>query len=373
MKTIINTFRYGNARTKFALLLMGTGLIAGFGILAYSLIFAKYIATFAALIILVADVGFILSTDFRDLILPNHKRKRKDKKEKTVEDDDEAGALEWISSEKKKKKSKGLDSDEEEIDPKTGLRISEEAEDKPETPQKKIIPPDVNPLTLYDAKSYKKLFVKYKVKQDHELILIDNCASEHIIECPAILWKDKTTAYVLLLEAEPRMIKYDMYDYNEMHIRAAVDADPKHEYKDFKETTFIGKLFSPLLPNYTTIEDRGRKPTCKKALYGIGPDIFCTSNSVKNILKVLSLNMVLTESKIQRGSYSDWFKRIYISRLMYRDKIFSAPEYQAQVMGILDQMAEKADNEDFNNSITQMTLGGLIPQEYADYANFKRK
>ncbi len=344
MKTIINTFRYGNARTKFALLLMGTGLLAGLGILAYSLIFAKYIATFAALIILVADVGFILSTDFRDLILPNHKRKRKDKKEKPGEDDDG-----------------------------TDFIVPEEIDAELETPQKRIIPPDVNPLTLYDAKRYKKLFVQYKVKQDHELILIDNCASEHIIECPAILWKDKTTAYVLLLEAEPRMIKYNMYDYNEMHIRAAVDADPKHEYKDFKETTFIGKLFTPLLPNYTTIEDRGRKSICKKALYGIGPDIFCTSNSVKNILKVLSLNMVLTESKIQRGSYSDWFKRIYISRLMYRDKIFSAPEYQAQVMGILDQMAEKADNEDFNNSITQMTLGGLIPQEYADYANFKRK
>jgi hypothetical protein len=58
---------------------------------------------------------------------------------------------------------------------------------------------------------------------------------------------------------------------------------------------------------------------------------------------------------------------------MYRDKIFSAPEYQAQVMGILDQMAEKASDDDFSNSITQMLLGGLIPQEYAEYANFKRK
>ena len=78
--------------------------------------------------------------------------------------------------------------------------------------------------------------------------------------------------------------------------------------------------------------------------------------------------MVLTESKIQRGTYTDWFKRIYISRLMYRDKIFSPQEYQAQVMRLLDQMSEKANDADFSDSITQMLLGGLIPQEYAEYA-----
>ncbi len=370
MKIIFNTFKYGNARTRFALSLMAVGLLAGFGILAYSLISANYIATFAALIILIADVGFILSTDFRNLLIPGHKKKEKaPKKERKTKDGDtddeeEGSALEWISTKKEKKAA----TDKEKADD-----IPEEAV-KEEKPQKKVIPPDVNPLTLYDQKKYKKVLVEYKVKQDHELILIDSCESEHIVECPAILWKDKTTAYILLLEAEPRMLKYNMYDYNEMHIRAAVNADPKHEYKDFKESTFIGKLFTPLLPNYTEIDDPGRgKKIYKKALYGIGPDIYCTSNSVKNIIKVLSLNMVLTESKIQKGSYTDWFKRIYISRLMYRDKIFSAPEYQAQVMGILDQMAEKASDDDFSNSITQMLLGGLIPQEYAEYANFKRK
>ncbi|MCR5823082.1 MAG: hypothetical protein K6G60_01480 [Lachnospiraceae bacterium] len=377
MKIIINTFKYGNARTRFALLLMAVGLLSGAGILTYALISGNYVALFAALILLVADVGFILSTDFRDLLLPNRKKKEKPKKEKKASDDDEAGALEWISSdkEKKEKRSKKAVKEEEEDTPsgKTSAKTSEENEEAEKAEKKKIIPPDVNPLTLYDQKRFKKILVEYKVKQDHELVLIDSCDREHIVECPAILWKDKTTAYLLLIEAEPRMIKYNLYDYNEMHIRAAVDADPKHEYRDFKESTFLGKLFSPLLPNYTTIEDKGtHKTTCKKALYGIGPNIYCTSNSVKNIIKVLSLNMVLTESKIQKGSYTDWFKRIYISRLMYRDKIFSAPEYQAQVMGILDQMSEKATDTDFADSITQMLLGGLIPQEYAEYANFKR-
>ncbi len=382
MRIIINTFKYGNARTKFALLLMATGLLAGIGILVYSLVFAKYIATFAAIIILIADIGFIFSTDFRNLIIPNRKKKDKPASEKKQEgsddeeDDDDGFALEWISPKKKDKAAKKEEAAKEEVSEKTGQERLEEALEnlRKEKEKKKEIPPDVNPLTLYDPKRYKKLLIEYKVKQDHVLILIDSCEKERIFECPAILWKDKTMAYILLLEAEPRMIKFNMYDYNEMHIRAAVEADPKHEYKDFKTPTYIGKLFSPLLPNYTTTEEHaGRKATCRKALYGIGPDIFCTSNSVKNIIKVLSLNMVLTESRIQRNSYSDWFKRIYISRLMFRDNIFSAQDYQAQVTGILDEMAEKATNDDFTTSLNQMLLGGLIPQEYADYANFKRK
>ena len=364
VKIIFNTFKYGNARTKFALLLMAVGLLAGFGILAYSLIVGNYVAIFAALLMLIADVGFILSTDFRNLLFKTPPKKEKTsankehRSERFFEEDDEDGDdsdSEKISVKKKERQ-----------DPAASRSHKAEAEEKEAPP--------VDPLKLYDQKRYKQILVQYKVKQDHELILIDSCRSEQVFQCPAILWKDKTTAYILLIEAEPRMIKYNMYDYNEMHIRVAVDANPAHEYLNFKESTFLGKLFTPLLPNYTAVEDQyGRKSIYKKSLYGIGPDIYCTSNSVKNILKVLSLNMVLTESKIQKGSYSDWFKRIYISRLMYRDKIFSAPEYQAQVMGLLDQMAEKADDDDFSNSITQMLLGGLIPQEYAEYANFKRK
>ncbi len=361
MKIIFNTFKYGNARTKFALLLMAIGLLAGFGLLTYSLIVANYVTVLAALLILVADVGFILSTDFKNLLFhsPEKKEKTSKKKSRVTERDEEGEASEEADAKVRRE------------EPRKKITAEDEDGEKKKESQKA---PDIDLFKVYDQKKYKQILVQYKVKQDHELILIDNCRSEMVFQCPAILWKDKTTAYILLIEAEPRMIKYNMYDYNEMHIRVGVDANPAHEYMNFKESTFLGKLFTPLLPNYTSVEDQtGRKNTFKKALYGIGPDIYCTSNSVKNILKVLSLNMVLTESKIQKGSYSDWFKRIYISRLMYRDKIFSAPEYQAQVLGILDQMAEKADDDDFVNSITQMLLGGLIPQEYADYASHKRK
>ncbi len=377
MKTIINTFIYGNARTRFAISLMAVGLLAGFGILAYSLIIGNYIATFAAIILLVSDVAFILSTDFRTLLMPKTNKPKKEKTRKiTTETDDEEGfALEWVSTKKSKDKITEKSAEKAEKAEKAERSEKFDQPGKPENKaeEKKKIDPDINPLTLYDQKKYKKTLVQYKVKQEHELILIDSCEKEHIVECPAILWKDKSSAFLLLLEAEPRMIKFNYYDYNEMHIRAAVDANPAREFNDFKEKTFVGKMFTPLLPNYTQVEGKdGRKTTYKKALYGIGPDIYCTSNSVKGIINVLSLNMVLTESKIQRGSYTDWFKRIYISRLMYRDKIFSAPEYKAQVMGILDQMAEKAKDDDFSNSITQMLLGGLIPQEYAEYADFKR-
>lgn len=368
MKKIFYTLIYGNRRTKLMLLLMITGFILGFSVFVYALIVKNYIAVVSALVLLVADIILVLGTDFNTLLLNTEKSKSKQK------------------SSKKANKSKDLSADENVPESNNDLpdlntndfqnrKKPNDFEKNDPEPKKNIFEEDeVNPLTLYDKNSLKKLFVKYKVKQEHTLILIDECKKEKIYECPGILWKDKVYAYILLLEKEPRMVKFNFYDYNELHIRVEVPADPEREYKQFKEKTLLGEMYKSYLPNYTILNPKDKfARKYKKNLYGIGPDIFCTSSSVKNIMKILSLNLVLTESNIQKRSYSDWFKRIYISRLMYRDKVFEPEEYKNQVLALLNEMAETADNEDFALSLSQLLNGSLIPQEYADYANYKRK
>ncbi len=204
--------------------------------------------------------------------------------------------------------------------------------------------------------------------------MIDECKKERIYECPGILWKDKTYAYILLLEKEPRLVKFNYYDHNELHICVETPANPATEYRSFKEHTMLGDMYKQYLPNYTLISSKGSfEKKYKKNLYGIGPDIFCTSNSVKSIMNVLSLNLVLTGSNIQKKNCTDWFKRIYISRLMYNDNIFLPEEYKNQVLALLNEMAEKATDEDFDKGISEMTGAMLIPKEYANYASFKRK
>ncbi len=401
IKEIINTFKHGDLKTKAALGLMIFGVFFSIGLFAYSIAVGDGTLTFISVVVLVVDVAYILTTDFssKNIFVSNHKKKEKqphEKKEKenTVkenkrkekhmsaddpddsededkknrkrkirekddeqeEDDDELGALQWVSSKKEKKKTEAKDEDKE--------------KDREQDKEKK------RNFDKYDNKSLKRVMVEYKVKKEHVMILVDSCRSLDISECPAFLWKDNQFAYILLLEEEPRVVKFSLYECNELKIQNGVPCKPSEEYRAFKEVTMVGKLFESLLPNYTKSEDFTHRTVFKKNLYAIGPDVYCTSASVKNILKVLSVNLVLVDSKINAGSYGRYFKQVYIAGLMYRDNVFNAGEYKDRVLYILNSMAEDADEDEFSDNISQMLLGGLIPQGYADYATqraMKRK
>lgn len=364
MGRITNTFKHGDSRTKGALFIMIVGLILGIASLIASFIMQNSVLTFVSVILIIADIGYILSTRFSntdDKVREAEKKRKaaqkereqerrreeKEARKKANDADDTPGALDWISSDKKK--------------PQDSLNNSNDPALKN------------NHLLSIDESQMKKLLFKYKVKKEHVAILIDNCREKNIYECPAILWKDKTFAYLLLLEEEPRMLKFSLYDYRELHINASVPCYPSREYIALQPPSFIGALYKPLLPNYRTAEGSGRS-AFKKSLYGIGPDIFCTSGSVQNIMKVLSLELVLTESKINRENYGKFFREVYCARLLYRDSVYNGAEYKDKVLSILNNMAHNADSDnEFAENLTQMLTNGLIPQEYADFATQKRK
>ncbi len=364
---IINTFRHGDPKTKTVLGIMISGLAVGLILLIVSLLLGFPTVTFISIVLLILDIAYIAGTDFEKEALEREakekykrEKRKKEEKKKARDDDDEPGALEWIDGDKKeRKKSFGEDSEDEDDD----------EEDEP-SKGKKGATPDVR----YTESALKKVMVQYKVRQEHVPILIDTCTKEEIYETAGILWKDKTYAYILVLEDEPRVIKFSLYNYNELHIKQGVISHPAEEYDTFKNESFLAKMYAPLLPNYSAQEDpKSRRNIYRKNLYSIGPDIWCTSNSVRNITKVLSLNAVLTDSRINGTNYGKYFKDVYMSRLMFRDSIFSASEYKEQVLETLTEMASNDDDDEFLENITQLRMNGLIPQEYVDYANQKRK
>ncbi len=361
MGRISNTFKHGDNRTKGVLFLMIMGLILGTGVLIASFIMQNSVLTFIAVILLIADIGYILSSRFSNVDdkVRDAERKRKAQEKQREKErrkeahkegknaDNRPGALEWISDDKK-----------------AASEVNKNSND----PALKN-----NHLLSIDEAKMKKIMHKYKVKKEHVAILIDNCHEKDIYECPAILWKDKTFAYLLLLEAEPRMLKFSLYDYRELHINASVPCFPSREYAALQPPSFIGALYKPLLPNYRTAEGSTRS-AFKKSLYGIGPDIFCTSGSVQNIMKVLSLELILTESKINKENYGKYFREVYCARLLYRDSVYNGGEYKDKVLSILNNMAHNADSDnEFAENLSQMLLNGLIPQEYADFATQRRK
>ncbi len=229
---------------------------------------------------------------------------------------------------------------------------------------------DGNRLKRYNQKSLKRVMVAYKVKREHVLVMVEQCSSEKVVHCPAYAWKDRQYLYFLLLDTEPKMVKAKLEELEAITIRRGIPANPSMEYEDMKEQTFIGKLFEPYLPNYYQKQGE-RKMELRKNMYAPAKGIWCTATSVKNLLKLLPERFAMEETTLTGDN--DYFKEVYVSRVLYYDGIYSAAEHREKVRSVLMQLAEaEIASETFHFYLAQMVMKGLIPQEYADYAINKR-
>lgn len=365
--SIGNTLRYGNKKTKrllYFLIILGVLAIL-FGIL--SLIFSNVVLGVLAAAVLFADVFILAKTNFSKLSMQEQEKQArtekkqtgkkqaeavpKKKKEKPQKEDDEGpGALEWVFSEKKK----------------------EEQEEEKEKKKEREKPP-ANSLQQYDEKQLKKVFIAYKVRREHVPIMIDYCQAEHISQCPAYLWKDREFLYFLLLEDEARMVKCPISDADAIHVRRGVPAKPSAEYPEMQEKSLVSKVFAPYLPNYYHSGGSGTYIEYRKNCYSLAPGIWCTAASVQNMLKILPREFCLEEEKLNSDDYNIYFRKIYIDRILYRDAVFTAADYDQKVRETLASLAHADIADDtFHYYLAQMVMKNLIPQEYADFAMAKR-
>ena len=354
-----NTLKYGSGKTKKKIYLMLGILAAGVILTIASLIFANIILGSAAFMIILIDGLILFNSSFEQKTVAVSKnpmekaskeKKEKKEKQKAATEEEGPGALEWISSEKKEKE------DEEYKD----------KEDQEESVE------ETNPLAKYSEKSIKKLFVAYKVKKHHVSVLIDLCAAEKIIQRPAYMWKDAAYVYFLVLDEEPRLLKSELSKWNGIQIRRGVSARPTEEYSELDTKSVVGMIFGGLVPKYYTAESSSYRTEYRKNMYSAAPGIWCTSGSVKNMLKILSPRFVLEDGRFD--SESIYYQEIYIVRIMFYDGIYSAQEYKEKVLEVLDELirAEISDST-VKEYLNSMLMKGLIPREYAEYVISKRK
>ena len=207
----------------------------------------------------------------------------KNKEKNEAEEDEDPGALEWVSSEKKKKKKSSSEEEEDSKEEDSDKKQDEKTEEKEETQEDEE---EDNPLLQYDEKKLKKIMVAYKVKKHHVTVLIDNCHAERIVESPAYMWKDSSYLYFLVLEKEPRLIKSNSSESSAIHIKRGVSARPMEEYTDLNAPSPVSLVFGGLLPKYYKVENGSYRMEYKKNLYSAAPGIWCTSASVKQMLKL---------------------------------------------------------------------------------------
>lgn len=354
-KKLLNTLKYGSSKTKKKLYLMFGILAAGVVLTVIALILGNLMLGLAAFTVLFIDGLILFNTSFEQKTVsvnrPERQEKtkkgKKAKAEKAEQEEDTPGALEWLSSEKKTKDEAG-----EEIEENRAV--------------------GGNPLVKYDEKKIKKLMVAYKVKKHHVPVMIDMCQAEKIVQSPAYLWNDATYLYFLVLEEEPRLIKSRLSESDTIHIRRGMTARPMEEYLEMNEPSVVSMIFGSLLPKYYKVENSPYRTEYRKNQYSAAPGIWCTSASVKNLLKILPDRFVLEDGKTD--GESTYYQEIYIARLLYWDGVYSGQEYKEKVLEILNgliraELAESIVMEYLN----AMLMKGLIPREYADYVISKRK
>lgn len=333
-KKLLNTLKYGNGKTKRKIYLMLGILVMGVVLILLALIFGNLMIGLAAFLVIFIDGLILFNTSFEQKSVSVQK-KRKEK-------EDGPGALEWIASEKKEKEGR--------------------EEDRKKT----------NSLEQYDEKMLKKLFVAYKVKKHHVPVLIDLCSAEKIVQRPAYMWNDSSYLYFLVLDEEPRLLKSRLSESDAVHIRRGMTARPMEEYPEMNDKSVVSMIFGGLLPKYYTVESGPYRTEHRKNMYSAAPGIWCSSGSVKNLMKILPGRFILDDGKIDDESI--YYQEIYIARVMFYDGIYSAQEYKEKVLEVLGGLirAEIAESVVWEY-LNSMMVNGLIPREYADYVISKRK
>lgn len=342
MSKLLNTLKYGNGKTKRKILLMLGILAAGVTLSVVSLALGNILLGVSAFVVIFIDGLILFNASFeqRSVAVQKNTKEKRERKQKQKAGEDGPGALEWIASEKKE-------------------------EDEEEKKNKSF-------YAKYGEKELKKLFVSYKVKKHHVPVLIDLCSAERIVQRPAYMWNDATYLYFLVLDEEPRLLKSRLSESDAIHIRRGMTARPMEEYSELEDKSVVSMIFGSLLPKYYTVESSSYRTEHRKNMYSAAPGIWCTSGSVKNLLKILPGRFVLDDNKNEWES--TYFQEIYNARIMFYDGIYSGQEYKEKVLEVLNglALAEIAESV-VKEYLNVMMIKGLIPKEYADYVISKRK
>lgn len=218
-----------------------------------------------------------------------------------------------------------------------------------------------------------KYLLKYShAARIHRTVLIDNCESQGIKECPAFLWRDRRRAYFLLLLPSPKRIMFPVEQVMNMTYKRAVIADERKDYLDIVRTGAVNVAFGQHLPEYYN-ERMAGKIVARKNLYCLGKDLYVTAGSVKNVMEVLNPRFEIHDEITEK--HNEWFNECYRYTTLWRDKIYTGEEYKTAVLGCLKNMSKaEIPFDDFRRCLEGLVEYHIINDEMADkIADYRSK
>ena len=339
IKKIWNTLRYGDKKTKkYLYKILGLLLV-----IISCTVLAIWLKSMAlagiSIIALILLIGSVQSVSFREITDENkHNAKIEEKKSElsrtTKKQDNEKAEIEEVAKEEKQE-----------------------------------------PEEIYDEETLKQVMIAYKVKKQHYPVMVDKCESERIYQCPAYGWVNKNQFYLLLLEKEPRCLSRPVNQLSHFSVKRGVVARPLTDYDFLQGKSLIANVFAPYQPSYYR-KDVGGKVESRKNLYVLDKDICFTASSVRNLQKLLNAKFIIEDRRLESDQYSEYYKEIYKTHILWRDGVYSAEEYKEQIDEVLRLLGEADISEEtFQTYIMQIIFDGLISNEYAGniFANRKKK
>lgn len=246
--------------------------------------------------------------------------------------------------------------------------VSETKEKETEEPDEVSEEENERFLKGLQKKQVKKLLYKYKVKKVHYPILIEECGSRQLRECPAYAWAGKGCLRILALSAKTRVFDIPFSQAHTLMAERAVRANPKEEYAAVKDAKYIAKVFQQLIPSYYIMADENGRRTYRKNRYVLGDDLVVTDRSARAVMELTQAGFALPEDEKMARAYGTYATEAYKLKFLCQDGVILPEEYKVKIRILLQQMVE-ADISDyeFSKNLSLMVKKQLITDEYAKY------
>ena len=240
---------------------------------------------------------------------------------------------------------------------------SEAEEGEQETPEE-----NEKFLKSLHKKQVKKLFFKYKVKRVHYPILIEECESRRLRECPAYAWVNKGCLQILALSSKTRAFAIPLSEVHTILGERAARANPKEEYAAVKEAKYVARVFQPLIPSYYIMADENGRRTYRKNRYVLGEDLVVTDRSARALMELTQAGFVLSEDEKMEKAYGTYATEAYKLKFLCQDGVILPEEYKVKIRILLQQMVEAGISDyEFSKNLSLMVKKQLITEEYAKY------
>lgn len=231
-----------------------------------------------------------------------------------------------------------------------------------------------NFLDRYNEKKIQRILKEHKIKKINEPVIVDFSEKYKIKECPAYIWRDKNNFYLLLLEKQTRKITVPLSTFKYIDYEPGVTADVEKDYKNFQESSFIGKMFGKFLPSYHNGQGREIRLS-KKNLYKIAPDIRFTNKSARNLMKILDLNVNIKHSALNQEEYAQYYQIFYQYNILWKDEVLTIEEYENKIKLQLKKIADSTiEIDEYRGMVMKFMKYRWITDEYARFfVEYKEK